>query len=340
MEWIKKNYDQFILALVALILLGLSGWLIYNAMGFQSTFAGIQANVIKNNSVPEVDLEELNDVTDSLQNPAKWEPTTGQGSLFVSIPYLVGPDGGLINPDDPKAPPLHPPVPNQWILDHHLDILDNNVLNEDPSNDGFSNLDKWKGLKGDGSDAYDPWDPKSHPPYYTKLRLIEYIKQPFRLEFNAYDGEPKKPESMDFQINTLDVDQPSQFRKIGDIIEGTKFKIIKFESKFVIDPTTGSKEDVSELTVQNTETGDLVVLVLNQIANSPDSYALFHYRWNDSQFQVKKGKEFALLPDANLRYKLIDIKEDEALIQTPTGQQVWVPHEDQPQSQPSPTPSQ
>jgi hypothetical protein len=78
--------------------------------------------------------------------------------------------------------------------------------------------------------------------------------------------------------------------------------------------------------VQNSETSDNVVLVLAQLANSPDSYALFRYLWNNTQFQVKQRKEFALLPDVNLRYKLVDINDDHALIQTPTGQQVTIPH--------------
>jgi hypothetical protein len=72
--------------------------------------------------------------------------------------------------------------------------------------------------------------------------------------------------------------------------------------------------------VQNTETGDNVVLVLNQVANSPDSYADFVYQWNNTEFQVKKGKEFALPPETTKIYILIDITDDNAVIQTPTGQ--------------------
>jgi hypothetical protein len=199
------------------------------------------------------------------------------------------------------------------------------VLNEDPDGDGFTNLDEWKGLKGDGSDSTDPQDKNSHPPYWSKLRLVQYIKQPFRLQFNAYDGDPKKPETMSFQINTVDVQQPSQFVKIGDTIQGTKFKVIGFEAKSIPNPATGSNTDVSELTVQNNETSDKVALVLDTIVDSPDSYALFDYLWANKEFEVKKGKEFVLLPEATLRYKLIDITEDEALIQTPTGQQVRIP---------------
>ena len=153
---------------------------------------------------------------------------------------------------------------------------------------------------------------------------------PFQIRFEAYDGDPKKPNDIQFQINTLNFNQPTQFLKLGDTIAGPKpFKLIKFEYKTIMDPNTQSSTDVSELTIQNTSNGDTVVLVLNQVANSPDSYASFRYLWNNTDFQVKKGQDFALLPEStatnNIRYKLIDISDTQALIQTPAGKPVTVP---------------
>jgi hypothetical protein len=323
-NWIKRNYDQFILILVALGLLVISGFIINSAVGFQQIFAGITAQVFQNNNVPPLDMSALQQTTAALQNPARWELNENQGSIFVSVPYIAQGDT-LINPGADGAVSLHPPVPNKWIIANGLNILDGNVLNEDPDGTGFTVLDDWKDVKGDGSDSINPNDKTVHPPYWTKLRLVQYIRQPFRLLFNAYDGDLKKPNDIDFQINTVDLNQPTQFVKIGDTIAGTKFKVIKFEYKQEVDPNTGSNTDVSELTVQNTETGDLVVLVFEKIANSPDSYALFRYLWNNTQFQVKKGKEFVLLPDTNLRYILTDITDTSATVQLPAGPQVQIP---------------
>jgi hypothetical protein len=319
MNWIKRNYDQAILAFVALVLLGVAGWIIYCAVEFPSMFSGIEAQVYHNSNVPPVDLSAISNTVTAIDKPATWDLTDTEGSMFVSTPYLVK-DGTLYNPITSTVP-LRPPVPNRWIIENKLDILDPNVLNEDPSGDGFTNLDKWMGTKGDGSDAYDPNQKDSHPPYWTKLRLKQYIKQPFRLLFQGYDGTPDKMAAMDFEINPMDVaGGGTQFLHMGDIIAGTKFKLTNFESKSVLDPSTDSHTDVSELTVQNTETGDNVVLVLNQVANSPDSYADFVYQWNNTEFQVKKGKEFALPPETTKIYILIDITDDNAVIQTPTGQ--------------------
>ncbi|HEX4083413.1 MAG TPA: Amuc_1099 family pilus-like system protein [Chthoniobacteraceae bacterium] len=329
MSWIKSNYDQFILGIMALILVGLSAYLGLQAWGFQQVFDNIRGQVIHHNEIPPIDMTAITSATAAVINPAKWDITKEDGSLFISEPYIAT-NGILENPGSPHSLPLHPPVPNSWLIAHKLNILDPNVLNEDPDGDGFTNLDEWKGVKGDGSDSTDPLDKNSHPPYWTKLRLVQYIKQPFRLKFNSWDGNPGKPDSLSFQIDTVDILQPTQFLKLNDVIAGTKFKIVKFEKKEKMNPSTGSTDDVSELTVQNTETGVNVVLVNGQVANSPDSYALFRYLWNNTGFRVKKGQEFVLLPESTLRYKLIDIQEDKALISTPKGEQIWVPKLEQP----------
>ena len=89
---------------------------------------------------------------------------------------------------------------------------------------------------------------------------------PFRLLFNAYDGDPKKdtPEKFEFQINTIDLKQPSEFLKLGETISRTKWKLTKFKFKELKGPTIDD-EDVSELTLTNTETKEEIVLILNRV---------------------------------------------------------------------------
>lgn len=53
----------------------------------------------------------------------------------------------------------------------------------------------------------------------------------FRVVFKSYNGDPTKPESVDFQINTLDRTGPTRFYKLGQTIEGTKWKFERFEPK-------------------------------------------------------------------------------------------------------------
>ena len=93
---------------------------------------------------------------------------------------------------------------------------------------------------------------------------------PFRLLFNAYDGDPKKdtPEKFEFQINTIDLRQPSEFLKIGSTIAKTKWKLTKFEYKTRMNPIIQELEDVSELTLTNTETSVVIVLILNHVTDT------------------------------------------------------------------------
>jgi hypothetical protein len=193
---------------------------------------------------------------------------------------------------------------------------------QDPDKDGFTNEDEYQAKT-------DPNNKDSHPPYYTKLFLLKFIQVPFRLIFKSYDGDPKKNDPIEkysFQIDTIDLRQPSDFLKMGDTVPKTKFKLLKFEFKQAYNDKIQEQEDVSELTLVNEETGDKIVLVYNRITNSPDVYALFVYEWPQpvQAIKVKKLQEFVLKPeiDEQHHYKLIDINDTEAQIQLPDGKTV------------------
>lgn len=81
------------------------------------------------------------------------------------------------------------------------------------------------------------------------------------LRFAGYDGDPRDPKNVKFVIKELTVPQRPQFLRLGDIVEGTKLKLTKFEFKTRKGPTN-PEEDVSELTLTNTETKETIVLVL------------------------------------------------------------------------------
>lgn len=315
MDWIKKNYDQLTLSIVALLLLGMSAWLYLNAKNFDETFASLRGQVLHNDKVMQIDTSSLDLATKDLAKPSVWN--SHPGSLFVSDKYIVK-DARLIDPRKSEDM-LHAPVPNAWFFEHNLDILQTGILTDDTDGDGFNNLEEFQAKT-------DPQNKDSHPGIVTKLRLVKAIQQPFRLLFNAYDGDPSKPDSLTFQINTVDIKQPSQFLKLNQPIARTKFKVIKFEQKKITNQNTGTDQDVSELTVENIETGDQVVLVIEKIVNSPDSYALFKFLLDGTQFPVKKNKTFSLKPEPDVVYKLIDINDAEALIENAkTGEKIKVP---------------
>ena len=343
MDWIKKHYDQFALALLALALLVLSVMLILRAQGFGSTFAAAAATAIPHDKVPPVPLERIDEANKTLEHPPQWAEVDShdegssapkkRGSLFVSDLYVIGKDG---MPSKPGKESFYndtltgKPIPNPWIMNNRLPLLDQTVPFQDPDKDGFNNEDEWRGLDASapGTKPTDPNNKDSHPPYYSKLFIRQFIKVPFRLLFNAYNGEPKrdKPEAFEFQINTIDLRQPSEFLKIGEKVSRTNFQLKKFEIKSQLNAKTEEQEDVSELTLYNAETDVTVVLVLNRVTDSPDYFIKFVYKWPNPpiEFTVKKLGEFVLKPNVTEKYKLVDSGEEKALIQLPDGTKVEI----------------
>jgi hypothetical protein len=332
MNWIKKRYDQFLLALLAVGLLVCAILIFLKVQSFGEKFSDAIATVPQKNKVEPVKLERIDEAKAKLEQPPIWDvPIRSKGdevrgSLFVADHYIINELG---TPEKPIKGSLYnntltgEPILNQWFIDNGLPLLDKTVPFQDPDKDGFTNEEEWKAQT-------DPKNKESHPPYYSKLFLAKFVQVPFRLVFKSYDGDPKKtkPQDFSFQIDTIDLHQPSEFLKLGDEVPHTKFKLEKFEYKTTYNKKIEETEDASELTLVNEETGEKIVLILTRIINSPDVYALFVYEWPQpvQMIKVKKLQEFVLKPevDETHHYKLIDINETEAQIQLPDGKTVTI----------------
>ncbi|MEP6672566.1 MAG: Amuc_1099 family pilus-like system protein [Chthoniobacter sp.] len=330
MNWIKKRYDQFLLALLTVALLACAILIFLRVQSFGEKFSDAVASVIPNNKVPPVPLDRIDQAKEKLQTPPQWTNPVGakgeplRGSLFVSDHYIISPEG---TPQKPDIVDLYKDsltgekIPSKWFLDNNLPLLDAKVPMQDPDKDGFTNEDEWRAKT-------DPNNKDSHPPYWTKLFLKHFEKVAFRLVFKSYDGIPTGPkkdpiEKFSFQIDTIDLHQPSEFLKVGDMVPHTKFKLEKFEYKTAYNKQIEDTVDVSELTLVDTITADKIVLILNRVTDSPDVYANFEYEWPQPTqlIRVKKLQEFVLKPevDDTHHYKLIDINDTEAQIKLPDG---------------------
>ena len=336
MDWIKKHTDQFALALLALILLALSVLVFLKTQGFAEGFSDAMTPRTHSKDIQKVDTSVIDAAQKEFTTPATWTQKEANGSLFVSH-QLIEKDGNLTPAEKSFVVKNGIKVPNGWLLKYGLDVLSKSVLDEDPDKDGFSNFDEYLGEdllqpKDEAEwispkDATDPKEKNSHPPYYTKLFLKQWIKIPFLLLFQSTDGDPKKPKEMTFQINAISRGSRTEFLKLGEKVANSPFKLEKYEEKMQVNPKTGEEEDVSELTVVNTETNTTVVLVKGRKTDSPDSYAHFVYLWPDpnkpQDIKPKKLQEFALKPDVQDRYKLIDIDDSKAVIQLPGGEKTY-----------------
>jgi hypothetical protein len=311
MDWLKKNFDRALLAVLGLLVLAFAGLLISKTLSFNDEFDSRNSTRRPDNNVPQPGTAEVKERIAALQKPAEWGAHTG--SLFVSEPYVVKDGGTPVNPLK-GGEPLFPPISNDWIVKYNLDFSNANLPNDDPDGDKFTNLEEFLGKT-------DPTSANARPPYFTKLRLAKFIQIPFRLKFS---GSPDDGQT--FSINTLDLRQPTQFLKIGDMVPKTPYKIVGYQKKS--QDKNGIEVDVSELTVENQETGQKIVLVYDRPVNDPTVYALFKYLWDGSEIKVKKLESFSVQPESNVKYKLIDISDSEALIETPQGEKIHVPKAD------------
>ena len=295
LDWIKAHYDRVALIAAAAFLLisAISIW--WSAIEFGNRLLSPQPPPAKTASPPAVAVE-LDRAAEQLQHPAQWKGSTRSG-LFVPEKHFIGADG---LPATLQNTQVHPPVPNDWFEKFGLPIEDADVLDQDPDKDGFTNLDEWQG-------GTDPKNKDSHPDYLTKLHLVSATEEPFRYMFSSRIKDK-------FGINSIDQSEPTQFLKVGDVIRGTNFKIMKFTEKHARNQY-GTNVDVSELFLEHEQSHAQVALVKEQVATSPQSIATFVYTWGGRrEFEVRKDQEFSLKPVEEIKYKLVDVQPAKAVI--------------------------
>lgn len=296
MDWVRAHYERVTAIAAALVLLASSVMILRNASQFDERFSSLAQAPIPRPAAPPPSAVELQQTLEKLRQPAQWT-TSGRSGLFVPEKHFIGANG---MPATLQNTELHPPVPNEWLEQFGLPIVDADVLTQDPDGDGFNNLEEWQGKTN-------PTDKASHPAYVTKLKMRAFSQEPFKLVFKSWVDDT-------FAVNSSDERQPTQFVKVGDIVRGTKFKVASFTEKHETNKY-GTDIDVSELALQDEETGEQVTLVKEKTMISPQSVVTFFYPlMKPPEFTKKKDEEFALPPEEQIKYKLIDVQPAKAVI--------------------------
>ena len=148
---------------------------------------------------------------------------------------------------------------------------------------------------------------------YTEL-LARYKKE-YAEAMEKYD------KAYDLAFKTYKIDHAKEYddaaKNRGKDMKSLEKKFKEqFQANNKLDCRFGYPEEkTGSLTIQNTDTGQKIVLVYDKEANDPTSYGEFLYLWNNSKLRVKKDDEFTLAPENNRKYKLIDISAQEAQIE-------------------------
>ncbi len=313
----KSNYERVLLALMALVALGVAGWFIFQTTVFASTLTPKPFSK-KNETVPAPIKDVETAISNATTQPKPWEEPDLSGKpvpLNKSV-LLVLKDEQLY--DLALAdPPIRPPMTNAFLVSNQLQYLLPNVGEQDPDNDGFTNLEEFNAKTN-------PKDPKSLPPVTDKLFMVERISNDYRILLRSSSppfqistqDEPKKknwfvdPAAMD-STGKEDV----KARSFGGLT-GERFKAIKFEAKKVPDERLG-EADVSELTVEELVTKQQHVLVMKKELNLAVYQVRFEFRLRPPAAKInplKEGESFRIPGFEDTTYRVLKITEDSATI--------------------------
>ena len=248
--------------------------------GFEEKFSALQNVAAAEQQVPAGHAPEIAQIDGRLQSPPQWT-FSGRSGLFVPEKHFIGANG---EPATLQNTLLHPPVPNEWL--EEFGLPDHRGRRPHPGR-RWRRLHQPRRMGGPHQPDREGIAPALHRRCSS---LKSFSQEQFPLIFSSSVGDT-------YAINNIDPNKPTQFLKIGDIVAGTKFKVIGYTEKFDTDQY-GTSIDVSELTLEQIDTHDQVTLVKEKTTTSPESVANFLYTWNGAEqtFSVKKDQEFSLKP--------------------------------------------
>lgn len=315
MDWLKKNPEKAALMLVALVALafGVKHLLAVQSYGqrFELPSAGK-----KGNAIPETPEAMVEKSAALVELPLFWTDKSipiPESSASKEVPlmrsvYIVEKDGKLFDLANPNTDPLRPPVPNKWILDRQLEILNPKILEMDPDADGFSNLEEFQAKT-------EPVKKDSHPPYTDKLFFAARPQIDLNLKFAAANAP-------DFQV-TLLIGQRTiatafyregqKFPENKNPLLHQKFTLLKYSEK-----KDAEGKDVSELEVRDNGTQKTVSLPLRSVVPAPIYAVDLEFPLGrtpeEQKIRVQEGNTFHLSLEPETEYTLVSAGADSATI--------------------------
>jgi len=309
MSWFSKNYEKAALGGTLALALGLVylGWSTFGsvAQDFGDSLKGKGPSIT---AVADADL-----IPKTLQSMSQdrtlKKATDGERAvdLFTGIALFIkssAPD----KPVDPlTGPPIHPPIPNSWWIEHHLDPGFADSPSRDPDHDGFSNLEEFLAKTN-------PNDIKSRPQLISKLMYVKDDSLAWVLRPGYPDGdkftfiykdsknrENKIPAGGMAGTNELFFDKEpmaKRFKLLGHEVRKEVSKSTKIEMEITIvrieDQRPNKKGVVYEIPAPLTEERKNEHLKFDRSA----VFSLEAIGLNGTEFKVEENTSFALPPDA------------------------------------------
>jgi hypothetical protein len=325
-SYLTQNYDRLLLWIGGSLLL--ISLLVVMYFCITPPPSGASSFQTKGNASLTIPASKGASALDRLEKVATWNTRTDGASPFVSRPYILK-EGKLFDPLN-GSEPLHPPVPNQWFVEHQLDYADVDILTKDPKGKGFTLLEEFNA-------GTDPNNPHQFPPLYIKLKYADadLSKNTYRFDFLGVDDSEGVKKYQLRPLNAIPnptrkdakADTTSRSVAIGETIPGAPtLKVVDYlEKKKIINDT---EYDFSELVLENTLTGKRINLTQKNISKEYHSTTIttiegvtLHYQLTgapDQTFTLKRGDEIPLASlDKSFSeiYKLKDFSDEGILLE-------------------------
>ena len=326
-DFLKRYYHWIFLGVAVLGAIGTAFILITQSLGLNDSLTGLASATKSTKSSVAEPSSSSTEALNILQATLPWKAREDGASSLVSRPYLLK-EGKLTDPMDKNEPPLYPPVPNQWLIDHQLDYTDVNILDRDPNHKGFTVREEFEART-------DPNNPSQFPALCFKLRYSDsdINRNTYTLEFidvdetegkRQFELRPLRPLANPSKGNRPDLS--SRAVSLGETVPGAPFlKATGYQQK---KKTINDTEyDVSELSLENTLTGEHYTLTKKYSSREYKPHPIeliesvtFHYQLTGAPEEiitVQRGKEFPL---SNIdkkfteTYRLIDFTSEGILL--------------------------
>jgi hypothetical protein len=305
MNWIKANYDRLLLGVFGIMALLIGLLLSFKAF----TAAGEAEETVPKGEVTdrynpgEYLTANTQASLKSLSSELKWTPVKmgahDTARLLTSTPIVEKSGETPVPILAENSKPLREGVPNWWLFQNGLPLVQDNVLQEDTDGDGYENKLEFEG----GSD---PRNPKSMPKWHAKVRFAELVKDPYKIKFNTIIDK-------DIQLRRTAPNPVGKLNyHVGDeaFDDDKRLKIVSVGQAVVEGSNPPAQVNVLTIEDKVNPVGSPFTIKEKEEVDRPTLRAKLRSLFDNEEVTVREGEQIKLKAFPNIQIKLLKINED------------------------------
>ena len=185
-----------------------------------------------------------------------------------------------------------------WCRKYGLDSRDPAMLDADTDGDGYTNREEY--IAGTN-----PTDPRSMPGMIEGIVMKEMkeVRMPFLLR-EVKDGKAR--------VERLDSPGMEQWEQ-GTVVKGLPYRVTAVKKEVKADKH-GVFSDISQVTVENTDTKESVVLIRDLPARSNETYAMLTGP-DGAEIKVRVDEVIQLPGQKDKKFKVIELRPEQVVIE-------------------------